>query len=112
MLLVQGGPNLPIGVGCQPAFWSSGGFNSAEEALAEIEKRRGEKEDTIRSIAELSFAYEGALDYEKLKSYPQREIEILVETMNRINKKKEKAYADARKGKSATSGTIGDFEVS
>ena len=99
--------HVQVGVGCQPAFWASGGFKTAEEALAEIEKRRKEKEDTIKILAELSFAYSGSLNYEQLKTYPNREIVLLTNTMNDINKRKDAAI---NKKKSSTGGdTIGMF---
>ena len=104
---------LQVGVGCQPAFWASGGFNSAEEALAEIENRRKEKEGTIELLAELALSYEGSLNYETLKSYPNREIVLLSETMNKINKRKEAMMTGALKGGAinpADMGDIGNFD--
>ncbi len=62
----------------------------------------------------MAFAYEGALDYEKLKSYPNREIQLLTDTMNAINNRKIAAMEKARSGGggSVTGPTIGDFGTS
>jgi len=107
---VQQGTGVQIGVGCQPAFWASGGFNSAEEALAEIETRRNEKENTIGLLAELALSYEGSLNYEILKSYPNREIVLLSETMNRINKRKEAMMKGSSGSGTINPGDIGNFD--
>lgn len=39
----------------------------------------------------MAFAYTGSLNYETLKKYPNREIMLLTETMNGINKRKDAA---------------------
>jgi hypothetical protein len=59
-------------------------------------------------LANLALSYEGALDYEKLKKYPFREIELLTDTMNEINKRKEDAI-NRVKGGSGMGSTIGNF---
>lgn len=101
--------NVQARVGRQPAFWASGGFNTAEEALAEIEARRKEKEDTLGILAELAFAYEGALQYETLKRYPNREIKLLSDVMNKINKRKEDMINRSTKSGTMNTNDIGDF---
>ena len=100
------------GVRRQPAFWASGGFATAEEALAEIAKRRNEKENIIKNIASLAFAYEGALDYEDLKHYPPYEIDILTKVMNDINDKREKIINRANKGSGSSSTSFDNTGIS
>ena len=47
------------------------------------------------------------MDYEKLKRYPNREIEILSEALSDRNKRREAAIEKARRGgKTATGDTI------
>jgi hypothetical protein len=48
------------------------------------------------------------LDYETLKRYPNREILLLSETMNRINKRKEAMINGASKG-GMSMGDVGDI---
>ena len=85
-------------IGCSTAFWVSGGFEDAEEALAKIKERREEKEILIKSLASLAYSFEGSLNYETLKQYPQREIDILAEVLDSINKQRSVAVEKASRG--------------
>ena len=91
---------IQFGIGCPTAFWISGGFKDAEAALAEIKKKREEKENLIKGIASLAYAFEGSLDYETLKGYPQRELDILTETVENINKQRQASIDKAKRGNS------------
>ena len=48
-------------------------------------------------------AYKGALSYEAVKTYPAREIEILVEVINEQNQKRAEALEQSKKGKKGMS---------
>jgi len=61
-------------------------------------------------LAELALAYTGSVQYETLKSYPNREIMILTETMNTINKRKDAAIKSKTVGMGMDSPpSIGEF---
>jgi hypothetical protein len=60
-------------------------------------------------LAELALAYSGAVQYETLKSYPNREILILTETMNTINKRKDAALKSKSSGMGMGGPPIGEF---
>jgi hypothetical protein len=94
---VQEGKHPFVAYGPPAAFYSRRGFQSAEEAFAAIAQHRKEREDTIKSHAALSYLFNGGLEYEKLKSYPAREIELIHLALKDIRDREEASINKARK---------------
>ena len=82
--------------GPSTAFWQRRGFKNAEEALAAISRHRDQRESTIKSFASLAYAFRGAVNYEDLKGYSPRELELITETLTEIRTKEEDAIKGAR----------------
>jgi len=56
-------------------------------------------------LAKISHAFEGAVDYHKLKEAPAQEIALLMDALSEIRKEQEKHMKSSQKGGSET--TIG-----
>ena len=79
-------------------FFYSARFKSAEEAFKYIESEKAAKDNTIKNLAKISHAYEGAISYHKLKEAPAREISLILEAIEEIRKDQEKQMKSAQSG--------------